>query len=237
MVSYWKQGNANEPDGVQTMMKSSFILETQELGRRLENRWIWKNLNLKVEAGSRIVLKGPTGSGKTLLLRVLAGLENPDHGKVFFQDRDQNQWKMPEYRTQVALLPQRPAFQEGSVDQNWRMPFDFRERSNQHFDSSRFKPWLEMLELPTDFARKQTAELSGGERQLAALLRMLQFDPHLLLLDEPASALDESKSKKMEELLNDWQKQVSGRTWIWVSHDSRQAERVGDEVLELGAVS
>ena len=82
MVSYWKQGNANEPDGVQTMMKSSFILETQELGRRLENRWIWKDLNLKVEAGSRIVLKGPTGSGKTLLLRVLAGLENPDHGKA-----------------------------------------------------------------------------------------------------------------------------------------------------------
>ena len=217
------------------MMISSFILETQELGRRLENRWIWKDLSLKVEAGSRIVLKGPTGSGKTLLLRILAGLENPDHGKVFFQDRDQNQWKMPEYRTQVALLPQRPAFQEGSVDQNWRMPFDFRERSNQHFDSSRFKPWLEMLELPTDFARKQTAELSGGERQLAALLRMLQFDPYLLLLDEPASALDESKSKKMEELLNDWQKQVSGRSWIWVSHDSRQAERVGDEVLELGA--
>ena len=94
-----------------------------------------------------------------------------------------------------------------------------------------------MLELPTDFARKQTAELSGGERQLAALLRMLQFDPHLLLLDEPASALDESKSKKMEELLNDWQMQVPGRTWIWVSHDSRQAERIGDEVLELGAVS
>ncbi|MEC8343240.1 MAG: ABC transporter ATP-binding protein, partial [SAR324 cluster bacterium] len=77
----------------------------------------------------------------------------------------------------------------------------------------------------------------GGERQLAALLRMLQFDPYLLLLDEPASALDESKSKKMEELLNDWQKLVPGRTWIWVSHDSRQAERVGDEVLELGAVS
>ena len=104
-------------------------------------------------------------------------------------------------------------------------------------DSSRFKPWLEMLEIPTEFARRQASELSGGERQLAALLMMLQFDPHLLLLDEPASALDESKSMKMEELLNDWQKQVPGRTWIWVAHDSRQAERVGDEVLELGAVS
>ena len=73
-----------------------------------------------------------------------------------------------------------------------------------------------MLELPTDLPETDCGTFRG-ERQLAALLRMLQFDPHLLLLDETASALDESKSKKMEELLNDWQKQVPGRTWIWVS--------------------
>ncbi|MEL0180932.1 MAG: hypothetical protein VXA33_15625, partial [Deltaproteobacteria bacterium] len=69
------------------------------------------------------------------------------------------------------------------------------------------------------------------------LLSQLHLEPHFPLLEEPATALDESQSKKMEELLNDWQMQVPGRTWIWVSHDSRQAERVGDEVLELGAVS
>ncbi|MDP6731018.1 MAG: ATP-binding cassette domain-containing protein, partial [SAR324 cluster bacterium] len=80
-------------------MKSPFMLETRELGRRLETHWIWQKLNLKVEAGSRMVLSGPTGSGKTLLLRVLAGLDDPDQGLIFFQGRKQESWKMPEYRT------------------------------------------------------------------------------------------------------------------------------------------
>ena len=215
-------------------MNSPFMLETRELGRRLETHWIWQKLNLKVEAGSRMVLSGPTGSGKTLLLRVLAGLDDPDQGLIFFQGRKQESWKMPEYRTRVALLPQRPTFAEGSVEQNWQMPFGFRERGNRDYDSARLESWLEMLGLPLEFTRKQTEDLSGGERQLAALLRMLQFDPQLILLDEPAAALDESNSLKMEALLKEWKQQNPECSWIWVSHDSRQAERVGDEVLELG---
>ena len=210
------------------------MLETRGLGRRLDNGWVWQDLNLKVEQGTKKVLKGATGSGKTLLLRVLAGLDDPDQGQVIFEERNQKQWKMPKYRTHVALLSQRPTFAEGSVEQNWLMPFHFRERSDLNYDASRLDSWLEILGLPLKFALKQTEELSGGERQLAALLRMLQFNPQLLLLDEPDIALDESKSMKMEELLKEWQKQVPGRSWIWVSHDSRQAERVGDEVLELG---
>ena len=141
---------------------------------------------------------------------------------------------MPEYRTRVALLPQHPAFAEGSVEENWQMPFRFWERGNRDYDSARLESWLEMLGLPLEFTRKQTEDLSGGERQLAALLRMLQFDPQLILLDEPAAALDESNSLKMEALLKEWKQQNPECSWIWVSHDSRQAERVGDEVLELG---
>ena len=140
---------------------------------------------------------------------------------------------MPDYRTQVALLPQRPAFAEGSVEQNWQMPFGFRERGNRDYDSLRLESWLEMLGLPLEFTRKQTEDLSGGERQLAALLRMLQFDPHLLLLDEPTAALDEDTAKLVELLLNQWKRENPERSWIWISHDALQSKRMGDRQFFL----
>ena len=210
------------------------MLEVRDLGRKLESNWIWKGLEFSIGAGARMALHGPTGSGKSLLLRVLAGLDDPDQGELVYRNRALSRWKLTEYRMEVGLLPQRPAFAEGTVEQNWRMPLKFHSRYLHKYDSVRLKKWVSELGLPDDFHEKSSGELSGGERQLAALLRLLMFNPIIVLLDEPSAALDEITCRLTEQLLDQWQREQPERSWIWVCHDYRQVARIANRELNLG---
>ena len=210
------------------------MLEAKKLGRSLQSEWIWEELDLAVGPGDRLALCGPTGCGKSLLLRVLAGLDNPDQGVLSYRGRELSSWKLTEYRSEVGYLAQESSFSEGSVEENWRVPFGFRTRRKQEFKLDRMLKWISELGLSPDFPGKNALELSGGERQLAALLRMLQLDPHLLLLDEPTAALDEDTAKLVELLLNQWKRENPERSWIWISHDALQSKRMGDRQFFLG---
>ena len=210
------------------------MLEARKLGRTLQSEWIWEELDLSVGPGDRLALCGPTGCGKSLLLRVLAGLDNPDQGVLSYRGRELSSWKLPEYRSEVGYLAQKSSFSEGSVEENWRAPFRFRTRRKQEFKLDRMLKWISELGLSPDFPGKNALELSGGERQLAALLRMLQLDPYLLLLDEPTAALDGDTAKLVELLLNQWKRENPERSWIWISHDVLQSKRMGDRQFFLG---
>ena len=210
------------------------MLEANKLGRILQSEWIWEKLDLAVGPGDRLALCGPTGCGKSLLLRVLAGLDNPDQGVLLYRGRELSSWKLTEYRSEVGYLAQKSSFSEGSVEENWRAPFRFRTRRKQEFKLDRMLKWISELGLSPVFPGKNALELSGGERQLAALLRMLQLDPHLLLLDEPTAALDEDTAKLVELLLNQWKRENPKRSWIWISHDTLQSKRMGDRLFFLG---
>ena len=103
------------------------------------------------------------------------------------------------------------------------------------YDRRRIEGWLVRLGRDAAFLDKTHRELSGGEAQIAALLRALQLDPHVLLLDEPTAALDRAAAAAVEALLADWLRDDPQRATVWVSHDPAQTARIADRHIELAA--
>lgn len=212
------------------------LLVARGLGRAVEERWLWRGLDLAVAAGERLAVTGPSGSGKTLLLRTLAGLDRPDEGEIQLTGKAQAAWSMPHYRAQVAYLPQRPTMFEGSVEANLRRPFELRLHRGRAFPSERARAALERLGRDDGFLDQSATELSGGEAQLVALLRVLLIEPRLLLLDEPSASLDDEATAALEALVDDWLSEQPGRAVVWTSHRRSQLARVSEREVALSAL-
>lgn len=194
---------------------------------------MWQDFGLAVSAGERLALVGPSGSGKSLLLRALAGLDPLEAGEVNFQGKTQGDWPMPEYRAQVMYLPQRPPVGEGRVLDEVRRPLTLRVHRGKVFDASRAVMHLADLGRDATFLDLDASRLSGGEAQLLALVRALLLNPALLLLDEATSALDPETTLLAERLLCGWVEAEVGRALVWVSHDPRQRSRVTTREVPL----
>lgn len=176
---------------------------------------------------------GPSGSGKTLLLRALSGLDALDAGTVALDDRPLGDWARPQYRAQVAYLPQTPALPEGSVEAALRQPFGFGVHADKTFDRDAIAAQLRDLDRDAAFLDRTTDVLSGGERQIVAFLRTLQLGPRVLLLDEPTASLDAANTGRIERLVTDWMGASADRAVLWTSHDPAQLDRVTDCRLDL----
>lgn len=211
------------------------VLEAHGLACALGGRDLWGDLALALHAGESLAVTGPSGVGKTLLLRTLAGLRAADAGEIRFDGRGLADWWMPEYRARVVYLAQRPALPDGSVGEALAAPFALRVHRHQRFDAERASRYLAELGLGPEFLQQSTDDLSGGEAQVAALLRALLLEPRVLLLDEPTASLDPQRTQRVEALLRAWLEGVAERACIWVSHDPAQIDRVSDRVLPVGA--
>lgn len=182
-----------------------------------------------VRPGDRIALTGPSGAGKSVLLRALALLDPLDDGHVTWHGETVTAHAIPTYRCQVAYVRQRPALLPGTVEDNLRLPFQLRARHRSAgFDRSTALALLAGAQRDASFLDKPAADLSGGEAQIAALVRTLQTSPTLLLLDEPTAALDPASARAIEALLQHWFAQAPDRhAWMWITHDPAQAARIG----------
>lgn len=211
----------------------SLLLSGKDLERRLGDRLLWSQLDLELAAGDRLGLVAPSGAGKTLLLRTLALLDPPQAGRFNLLGRPPAGWGLPRWRAMVSYLAQRPVAAGGTVETNLRAPWRFREHRGQvGWSHERITSWLEALGHDPSFLRYDAERLSGGELQLLALLRVLQFDPTVLLLDEPTASLDGATTAAVEALLIAWLA-AGPRAAVLISHDGDQIERFATRTLEL----
>jgi ABC-type sugar transport system ATPase subunit len=200
-------------------------------GLRVEmQRFALQDINLNVETGDYFMLVGPTGSGKTLLLETIAGLNKVKTGGIWIDDREIT-FIEPEKREIGMVYQDSALFPHLSVAEN--IAFGLRVR---HVDESSIKKKLgevaTLVEIEHLLSRKP-GKLSGGEKQKVALARALAIRPHLLLLDEPLSALDPEGREGLQRELKRIHNELN-ITIIHVTHDFDEAMMLGKHVAVIG---
>ncbi len=216
----------------------STLLEAHGVGRREPNsdNWLLRDVDLSIERGGRLAIVGPTGSGKTLLMRALSRLDAIDAGEILWQGSPILGDAIPRFRQDAIHLHQRPALLDATVEENLRLPFTFRCHRASKFSREEIILQLEVVHRTESFLDRSSRDLSGGEMQIVALLRAIQLQPSMLLLDEPTAALDDESTEMIEQLIDGWfESSPAGRAFVWVSHDKRQVARVANRVMSMNA--
>ncbi len=181
-------------------------------------------------APSEIVcLMGPSGSGKSSLLRCLNRLTEPPPATVFYNGNDIHTLDVLTLRRQVGMVFQKPALFPGTVADNIRYG---PQLHNQTLTSTDIEELLTLAALPTDYANRSVTELSGGEAQRVSLARALANRPDSLLMDEPTSALDPAAQRHIQEAIMNLRKTL-GLTVLWVTHRVEEAKIVADRIYLL----
>jgi ABC-type spermidine/putrescine transport systems, ATPase components len=215
------------------------LLEAEGLFRRYGDTVALDGLSLSLDAGEFVALVGPSGCGKTTALRVLAGLEAPDAGRVLHEGIDITTTP-PQQRPTNIVFQDLALFPHLSVAQN--VSYGPRRRGLGRSERrARTGQLLELVGL-VGFEDRQPSSLSGGQQQRVALARALANDPTVLLLDEPLSSLDRTRRRSLQLELKRIQREL-GTTFLYVTHDQsaamRMADRIGvmhsGQLVEVGA--
>jgi len=187
-------------------------------------RTLLRGIDLAVEAGEVVALVGPSGVGKSSLLRTLVRLDEPAGGRVLVDGTDASELEPCALRRRVGLVSQAPVMLEGDVRAN--LAYGLEEPDDAALAES-----LAATGLGPAFMTRTAQELSGGEAARVAVARALARDPVALLLDEPTAALDGVSASAVEALVRDLAERGLGI--LVVTHDEAQAERIADERVEL----
>jgi putative ABC transport system ATP-binding protein len=176
---------------------------------------------LNLGTGACAAITGPSGSGKSLFLRMIADLDL-NEGKVWLNERERGSMPAPQWRRRATYV---------SAESGW-----WADRVIEHFDvnlRSQVAALAARLGLRADLLDAPVAQLSTGEKQRFSLVRALLPSPSVLLLDEPTGPLDEESVAKVEALLRE--RKAAGTSIVLVTHDPNQAERLGDQRYRMVA--
>lgn len=205
------------------------IFELDNLGLVSPEKMILEGISLSIKEGEHLTITGPSGSGKSSLLKLLAALVSPSSGLLFYQGQDLGELDPVAYRREVSYCFQQPVLFGQTVRDNVAFPFEIRQI---HFDQERVLTALARLDLGPEFLDKPIKDLSGGEKQRVALVRNLLFEPKVLLLDEVSSGLDEKTKILLRTFLKDLHQE--GVTLIEVTHDQQEIEAAERLVTIVG---
>jgi len=216
-----------------TAASDGVVLRAEHLGRSVPDKELVTDANFDLRKGETLAIVGPSGSGKSSLLRLLNRLDEPTRGTVYLDGVDYRQIAPRELRRRVGMVMQRPFLFPGTVAENLR--FGPRQRGEELSDA-RMEELLAGV-LLAGFAGRDVANLSGGEAQRVSFARTLANSPEVLLLDEPTSALDEEAKREVEGVIRRIGSE-QGIPCVLVTHDVGQAARLAERalILEQGQV-
>ena len=204
------------------------FLTLDRLDKAFGGNPVLRGLSLAVEKGEIVALLGPSGSGKTTALRMIAGFETPDRGRILIEDADVT--PLPPERRHFGMVFQHYAlFPHLTVGEN--VAFGLAGKQETARRPQRVAEALNLVELPGYEARK-VGEISGGQQQRVALARALAPEPRVLLLDEPLSNLDPALRERTRRELKSAIRRV-GITTVLVTHEQEEAFHLGDRVAVL----
>lgn len=219
-------------------MPAAPLLSADRIERRapLTDAVLLHPASLDIHGGEHLILTGPSGAGKSVLMRSLALLDPLCGGTLRFRGEAVTAHDIPKFRAQVAYCRQRPAVLGGTVEDNLRLPFELKVNTGRMYSRERVLELLAAAGKNADFLAKDGRDLSGGEGQVMGLVRAMQLDPTILLLDEPTAALDPESTMQVEALVLGWARaRPSDIATVWISHDPQQDLRVGTRHLRVVA--
>ena len=211
------------------------IVRLVDVSKSFGSLHVLRSVSLNIERGRNTVILGPSGTGKSVLLKHIVGLLKPDAGQVYFRDDRVDQLRpadLVEIRKQIGFLFQMGAlFDSMTVGENVAFPLlEHTTRSAQQREQ-RTEQVLEMVGLP-GIQGKMPGDLSGGQPKRVALARAIVLEPTLVLYDEPTTGLDPIRADVINELILALNRKL-GITSIAVTHDMTSARKIADRLVLL----
>jgi len=211
------------------------MIETRDLSKSFGNHSILDNITFQIEKGESLVIIGRSGGGKSVLLKHLIGLLQPDAGQVLIDGEDivsMSERDLLRVRHKFGMVFQQAAlFDSMTVAENVGFPLRREHSMSERQISEKVEEMLEMVDLPGT-GNKNPAELSGGMRKRVGLARAIIYAPEIVLYDEPTTGLDPIVSDSIDKLIERIRDRLHVTTVV-VTHDMRSARRLGQRILML----
>ncbi|MGM0548892.1 MAG: ABC transporter ATP-binding protein [Bacillota bacterium] len=185
--------------------------------------------NLQIEKNFITSILGKSGGGKTTFLKLLNHMLSCDKGKIFYKEKQIEDYDPVKLRREVVMLPQNPKIFKGTIKENFKITEKIT--NNNYSNNKKYKKLLKKVSLEKTLDLNAEI-LSGGEKQRLALARVMLLEPKVLLLDEPSSSLDLKTETKIIKMVVNYVRE-NDRTLIMVTHSSDIANKFSDRIISI----
>lgn len=207
---------------------SKEIIRLENVGFKVGNHDILKNINFSVNEGQIVTVTGPSGGGKSTLLKLIGLLNSPTSGTIQYQGKNVFEYEPTEYRKKVSYFFQNAILFDDTVRDNLAFPAKIR---GVEFDEGRAIEGLKIVQLSSTDLDKPIQELSGGEKQRVALIRNLMYPPKVLLMDEVTSSLDKENRAIVVSYIRRLNKEEK-ITVLWITHNQDEID-ASNEIITI----